>query len=146
MKTTIVILVLVFLLSCNEHPDTSVRTKKTDSAMQSSQQYSITMDTNSHENGGCFPGPIIEPKVDIEQIQKNLIIPPLCKWKGGKIYVAVLIGRDGKPKKCRIYQHASKLLKDAVVNAIMKSTFTPGADTKGPIDCWVSIPITFNMR
>lgn len=148
MKASIVVLVLVFLLSCNERPGTTVLTEKIDSAMQLSQQYSIAMDMNSHGDTVCLPIPIIEPKVDIEQIEKNLVIPSFCNWKWnrGKILVSILIGRDGKPKKCRIDSSDIKMLNGAVVNAIMKSTFTPSPDTKGADDYWVTIPITFNMR
>jgi periplasmic protein TonB len=90
-----------------------------------------------------------EPSLDYEKLKKSVIYPDIARRAGveGKVIVRVLVSANGKVKKTLIEYSDSELLNEAAVKAIIDyGTFTPAIQNGQPITCWVSIPITFQLR
>jgi protein TonB len=82
-------------------------------------------------------------------LQKIVKYPDLARRAGveGTVYVKVLIGKDGKPKKTLIEHSDNELLNKAAQEAVMKYRgFTPGIQNGNPIQMWISIPIEFRLN
>ncbi len=89
-----------------------------------------------------------EPSLDMNELRRRLEYPELARRAGiqGKVYVRVLVGTDGKPKRYIIEHSDNELLTEAAVKAVMSMTFTPAIQNGQPIAVWVSIPIDFRLR
>ncbi|MCS6966201.1 MAG: TonB family protein [Candidatus Kapabacteria bacterium] len=89
-----------------------------------------------------------EPSLDMNELRRRLEYPELARRAGiqGKVYVRVLVGTDGKPKRYLVEHSDNELLTDAAVKAVMSMTFTPAIQNGQPITVWVSIPIDFRLR
>lgn len=89
-----------------------------------------------------------EPYVDLAALQKKVQYPEMAKRAQieGRVTIRVLVGKDGKPKKFRIDDSDNDILNKAASDAVMSSTFPPGIQNGSPVECWVSIPITFKLR
>lgn len=89
-----------------------------------------------------------EPQVDIQQLEKMIIYPEMARKAGieGKVYVRVLVDKNGKPKKVIIERSDSQMLDQAAKDAIMKCTYTPAIQNGHSVICWVSIPVIFKLR
>jgi TonB family protein len=89
-----------------------------------------------------------EPYLDLGDLQKRVVYPEIARRAGieGKVNIRVLVGKNGKPRKCLIESSDSELLNQAAINAVMSSVFTPAILANQPLDCWVSIPINFRMK
>lgn len=89
-----------------------------------------------------------EPSLDYEKLKKSVVYPEIARRAGieGKVIVRVLVGANGEVRRTIIEYSDSELLNDAAVQAIKKATFTPGIQNGQPITCWVSVPITFQLR
>jgi TonB family protein len=61
----------------------------------------------------------------------------------GSVTAKVMIDRDGKPGEVQILVSSSSVLEQPVIDAIGKSTFTPGMMGNGPVAAWVVIPFKF---
>jgi TonB family protein len=90
----------------------------------------------------------VDPKVDLAEIQKKAVYPEMAKRAGieGKVTVRVLIGKDGKPKKCIIESSDSQMLDESAKKAVMASTYTPARQNGQPVQVWISIPVTYRLR
>lgn len=89
-----------------------------------------------------------EPYVDLVALQKKVIYPEMAKRAGieGRVTIRVLVGKDGKPRRFRIDDSDNDILNKAASDAVMSSTFPPGIQNGQPVECWVSIPITFKLK
>jgi protein TonB len=89
-----------------------------------------------------------EPSLDMNELRRRLEYPELARRAGiqGKVYVRVLVGTDGKPKRYIVEHSDNELLTEAAVKAVMSMTFTPAIQNGQPIAVWVSIPIDFRLR
>ncbi|MEN3026872.1 MAG: TonB family protein [Chlorobiota bacterium] len=89
-----------------------------------------------------------EPSLDANELRRRLEYPELARRAGiqGKVYVRVLVGADGKPKRYIVEHSDNELLTEAAVKAVMSMTFTPAIQNGQPIAVWVSIPIDFRLR
>jgi TonB family protein len=61
----------------------------------------------------------------------------------GEIVVKVQIDKSGKPMQARVVSSTNTLLNDPVVDAVMKSSFSPGIMSNGPVMSWMTIPFKF---
>lgn len=61
----------------------------------------------------------------------------------GSVTAKVMIDKDGKPGEVQILASSSSVLEQPVIDAIGKSTFTPGMMGNGPVGAWVVIPFKF---
>lgn len=89
-----------------------------------------------------------EPFLDIRELQKLVVYPEVAKRAGieGRVFVRVLVGKNGLPKKYIIEGSDSDLLNAAAAKAVMSTVFTPAIQNNKPVECWVSIPIIFRLR
>jgi protein TonB len=89
-----------------------------------------------------------EPYIDIAELQRKVVYPPLAIRAGveGKVFIRVLVGPNGKPLKSMVEQSDSELLEKAAQKAVMDSQFTPAIQNGKPVQCWVSIPVSFKLK
>lgn len=74
--------------------------------------------------------------------------PELARRAGitGKVYVKILVDKEGKPKKAVIFKSDSDLFNDAAIAAAMKSAFTPAIQDNKPVTVWIVIPYKFTLQ
>jgi len=75
--------------------------------------------------------------------------PEIARLAGieGSVWVKVLVGKDGKPKKVVVLKEAPKgIFSEAAVEAAMQFLFTPAIMNAGPVACWVAIPFKFTIK
>lgn len=74
--------------------------------------------------------------------------PEVAKRAGvtGKVWVKLLVDKEGKPKKAVIMKSDSDLFNDAALGAAMKSAFTPALQNNHPIAVWIVLPYKFNLQ
>ncbi len=90
-----------------------------------------------------------EPDVDLAALQKKVEYPDVARRAGieGKVIVRVLVDKNGRVIKTKVWQSDSELLNEAAVKAVEEhGVFTPGIQNGEPVTCWVSIPIRFRLR
>jgi TonB family protein len=73
--------------------------------------------------------------------------PEIAKRAGitGKVFVKVLIGKEGTPKKAIVVKSDSELFNQSAVEAAMKSKFTPAINKGEAIAVWIVLPYKFNL-
>jgi protein TonB len=109
----------------------------------------ITEEVREEEPDVYEPTPVErEPFLDIRELQKLVVYPEVAKRAGieGRVFVRVLVGKNGVPKKHIIEGSDSDLLNGAAAKAVMSAVFTPAIQNNKPVECWVSIPIIFRLR
>jgi|GEM_PF-3102488 len=89
-----------------------------------------------------------EPKVDIAQLQKYVVYPDLGLRAGiqGTVVVRALILSSGTISTIVVLSSDSDILNEAAISAVKKSVFTPAIQGNSPINCWITIPIVFQLR
>jgi TonB family protein len=81
---------------------------------------------------------------EIVKLEQPRIPSPLMgSGAGGEVIVKVQVNTEGKPVQAKIVKSTNSLLNDAVVEAVMKSEYTPGTMASGPVTTWISIPFRF---
>lgn len=109
----------------------------------------ITVEVREEEPDVYEPIPVErEPFLDIRDLQKLVVYPEVAKRAGieGRVFVRVLVGKNGVPKKHIIEGSDSDLLSASAAKAVMSAVFTPAIQNNKPVECWVSIPIVFRLR
>lgn len=61
----------------------------------------------------------------------------------GEVTAKVLIDRDGKPQEVQIVSSTSSVFEQPVIDAIGRSSFSPGMMGSGPVAAWMLIPFKF---
>ncbi len=74
--------------------------------------------------------------------------PEIAKRAGitGKVFVKVLIDKEGRPKKAVIVKSDSELFNQPAIDAAMKSAFSPALQNKHPIAVWIVLPYKFTLE
>lgn len=74
--------------------------------------------------------------------------PEIAKRAGitGKVYVKVLVDKEGRPKKTAIVKSDSELFNQAAIDAAMKSAFSPALQNQRPIAVWITLPYKFTLE
>lgn len=87
------------------------------------------------------------PKVDLAKIQRSIIYPEYAKKKGieGTVIVRVLVSKSGSVVKTIVDRTDNKALTNAAVQSVKKATFTPAIKNGKTIQCWVALPIKFQL-
>jgi len=65
------------------------------------------------------------------------------KHLSGSVTAKVLIDRDGKPQDVTILTSTDGVFEPPVIDAIARSTFSPGMMGSGPVAAWLVIPFKF---
>lgn len=73
--------------------------------------------------------------------------PDIAKKAGieGKVFVKVLVDKEGNPKKAVVVKSESELFNYAATEAAMKSKFSPALQEGKPIAVWVVLPYKFTL-
>ncbi len=61
----------------------------------------------------------------------------------GEVTAKVLIDKNGKPQDIQIVSSTNSVFEPPVIDAIERSTFSPGVMGEGPVAAWVVIPFKF---
>ena len=67
----------------------------------------------------------------------------------GKVFVIVMIGKDGKPSKAHVLKRTppeQTIFDKPAIDAVMNSTYEPAMQNGEPIETWLTIPIRFSLR
>ncbi len=93
----------------------------------------------------------VEEEVDfsLDDLKSAVKYPDLAKRAGveGTVYVKVLIGADGIPKKAFVEMSENELLDKAAKDAVMNFRgYTPAIQNGKPIQLWMSIPVEFRLQ
>ena len=73
--------------------------------------------------------------------------PEIAKRAGitGKVFVKVLVDKNGSPKKAIVIKSDSELFNPSAVDAAMKSKFTPAINKGEAIAVWIVLPYRFSL-
>ncbi len=63
----------------------------------------------------------------------------------GKVWVKVLVDKEGKPRKAIVIKSTTEIFNDVAVDAAMQFLFTPAVMNGGPVKVWLSIPFKFTI-
>lgn len=61
----------------------------------------------------------------------------------GQIVIKVQIDRNGRPIQAKVVSSSNPILNNPVVDAVMRSSFTPAIMSSGPVVSWMTIPFKF---
>ena len=89
-----------------------------------------------------------EPSCDLGELARNIVYPEVARRAGieGKVQVSVLVDASGRAKKVVVRESTSSTLNAAAVDAVKKTTFTPGIQNGKPVLSWLLIPVTFKLH
>ncbi len=90
-----------------------------------------------------------EPALDIAQLQKLVEYPEIARRAGieGRVIIRVLVRKDGTIIKPFVEYSDNSMLDKAAMSAIKTyGKLSPAIQNGQPIDCWLSVPITFKLR
>jgi TonB family protein len=78
----------------------------------------------------------------------NPEFPPAAIATGleGNVIVKVQINPEGKPIQAKIVKSNNDLFNQAVIQAAMKSEYSPGVMPSGPVTTWLTIPFKFRLN
>ena len=81
----------------------------------------------------------------IDQI--NPIYPEEALKNGieGKVYVKILISKEGVPKKAVVIKSDNEIFNQSAIDAAMKYKFTPALQSGKPVALWVLMPFKFEL-
>ena len=63
----------------------------------------------------------------------------------GKIYVKVLVDREGNPKKAVVIKSDNEIFNQPAIDAALKSKFTPALHDQKPTPVWIVLPYRFTL-
>ena len=86
-----------------------------------------------------YPEMVVSVKPEYPEIAKRAGIT-------GKVFVKVLVDKEGKPRRAVIVKTDSDLFNDAAIAAAMKSAFTPALQNNHPIAVWIVLPYKFQLQ
>jgi len=89
-----------------------------------------------------------EPNFDMGYIHCMMVYPEAALQDdiSGRVTVRVLVDTRGRPREARVERSSDAIFNESAVAAIMKSRFVPAARGSGPVNCWISIPLTFRTN
>jgi TonB family protein len=88
------------------------------------------------------------PKVDLDELQRNIVYPNLALKANieGKVVVEVLVNHQGKPIECNVIFSSNPLFDEEAIKAIMLTNFEPALQNGYAVNCRINIPISFKLR
>ena len=85
-----------------------------------------------------YPEMVVSVKPEYPEIAKRAGIT-------GKVFVKVLVDKEGKPRRAVVVKSDSDLFNEAAIAAAMKSAFTPALQNNHPIAVWIVLPYKFQL-
>ncbi len=86
-----------------------------------------------------YPEMVVSVKPEYPEIAKRAGIT-------GRVFVKVLVDKEGRPKRAVVIKTDSDLFNDAAIAAAMKSAFTPALQNNHPIAVWIVLPYKFQLQ
>ncbi len=87
-----------------------------------------------------------EPQI-VKQVKPDYPDLALRSAIEGVVWLKVLVGKDGKPKKIVVLKEIPEaIFTEAAKKAAMQYLFTPAMMNTGPVQVWVTIPFKFRIR
>ncbi|EAT59880.1 energy transducer TonB [Chlorobium ferrooxidans] len=82
--------------------------------------------------------------------QKKPVYPEIARIEGitGKLFVNVLIGKDGRPEKVKVMKRIPPdcyVFDEVAIKSVMESTYSPAILNGRPIKVWMTVPIKFQF-
>lgn len=97
--------------------------------------------------------PDINAYVPVEKLPEMVVTaqpeyPEIARRAGitGKVYVKVLVDKQGKPKKAVILKSDAEVFNEAAIAAAMKCVFTPAIQNNHPVSVWIVLPYKFTLQ
>jgi len=91
----------------------------------------------------------VEPKFDLARLQNLVKYPEMARKAGieGTVRVNALVSKTGKIIKAMVVDSDNKALDEAAKKAVMDyGNAVPAIMNKEPVDCWITVPITFKLK
>jgi TonB family protein len=85
--------------------------------------------------------PVEEPPKILQLEQPSFSEEQIAQGVQGDVVVKVQIDKTGKPLQAKILSSTNASLNAAVVDAVMRSSFSPGVMSSGPVTTWMTIPL-----
>lgn len=85
--------------------------------------------------------PVEEPPKIVQLEQPSFSDEQIVQGVQGDVVVKVQIDKSGKPLQAKILSSTNSSLNAAVVEAVMRSSFTPAVMSSGPVTTWMTIPL-----
>lgn len=127
--TAVMFLFVIFMTSPSIH------------AVKGDEKYVVSGDVKSNQEPDEYP------TVDLAKIQRSIIYPENAKKNGieGTVMLRVLVSKTGSVLKTIVDRTDDKALTNAAVKAVKKANFTPATKNGKPLQCWVALPIKFQL-
>jgi len=116
-------------------------------------QAQITQDIKIEQNKENNDEPDMNSFTAVEKYPEMVVsahpeYPEIAKRAGitGKVYIKVLVDKEGRPKKAVVVKSDSELFNQAAIDAAMKSAFTPALQNNHPIAVWIVLPYRFTLE
>ncbi len=85
--------------------------------------------------------PVEQPPRILQLEQPRFSDNQISRGIQGDIVVKVQIDKTGKPLQARIISSTNPSLDAAVIDAVLRSSYTPGIMSSGPVTSWMTIPL-----
>ncbi len=96
--------------------------------------------------------PDINATVEVEKLPALIetgkpIYPEEAKKNNisGKVYVKILVSKDGSPKKAVVIKTENEIFNQSAVDAAMKCKFSPALQKGNPVAVWIVLPYKFAL-
>jgi len=116
-------------------------------------QAQITQDIKIEQNKENSDEPDMNAFTPVEKLPEMVVqakpdYPEIAKRAGitGKVYIKVLVDKEGRPKKAVVIKTDSELFNQPAIDAAMKSAFTPALQNNHPIAVWIVLPYRFTLE
>ncbi len=85
--------------------------------------------------------PVEQPPKIVQLEQPSFSEEQISKGIQGDIVVKVQIDKNGKPLQAKVISSTNPSLDAAVMEAVLRSSFSPGVMSNGPVTTWMTIPL-----
>lgn len=87
-------------------------------------------------------------QLPVTVVQISPVYPELAIRAGveGRVWISILVGRDGKPKKAVVVKSDQEIFNQSAIDAAMQYSFIPALQNNKPVAVWVVVPFKFELR
>jgi protein TonB len=111
----------------------------------SSREDSVS--TESRQSDSPSPFVAVEKDPQIIRLEKPRFPDfAYARQLEGQVTLQVQIDADGRPIQTKIISSTNSLIEPAIVDAVMKSEFSPARMSTGPVTSWLTIPYRFKLQ
>lgn len=96
----------------------------------------------------AYVADVTAPQMNGGEFQKNLVYPEEAKKKEiqGTITIKALVSKEGRVLQTQLEGEGNELLAQAAMEAIRKTSFTPGMEEGEAKEMWAMIPVNFGLH